>query len=123
MISHFFIDRPIFATVLSIVIVIVGVVAVTQLPVAQYPDVAPPQISINQYLYAKLPFDPEKDLLPIAQVASLPNILVVRKSLEVNSVKDLIDYAKAANSTMLPPAMARPSTCRPSCSRKWPAST
>jgi tripartite-type tricarboxylate transporter receptor subunit TctC len=55
----------------------------------------PPQISINQYLYAKLPFDPEKDLLPIAQVASLPNILVVRKSLEVNSVKDLIDYAKA----------------------------
>ena len=40
MISHFFIDRPIFATVLSIVIVIVGVVAVTQLPVAQYPTCA-----------------------------------------------------------------------------------
>ncbi len=55
----------------------------------------PPQISINQFLYAKLAFDPEKDLVPIAQVARLPNILVVRKGLEVNSVKDLIDYAKA----------------------------
>src|SRR3954471_18035327 len=47
MISHFFIDRPIFATVLSIVIVIVGVVAVTQLPIAQYPDVAPPTIQVT----------------------------------------------------------------------------
>ena len=47
MISHFFIDRPIFATVLSIVIVIVGVVAVTQLPVAQYPDVAPPTVQVT----------------------------------------------------------------------------
>jgi tripartite-type tricarboxylate transporter receptor subunit TctC len=56
----------------------------------------PPQIAINQYLYAKLAYDPEKDLIPIAQVASLPNILVVKKQLaEVNSVKDLIAYAKA----------------------------
>src|SRR3954453_22482163 len=47
MISHFFIDRPIFATVLSIVILIVGVVAVTQLPVAQYPDVAPPTVQVT----------------------------------------------------------------------------
>ena len=58
--------------------------------------IVPPQIAINQYLYAKLAFDPEKDLIPIAQVASLPNILVVKKQLaEVNSVKDLIAYAKA----------------------------
>ncbi len=41
MISHFFIDRPIFATVLSIVILIVGGVAYIGLPIAQYPDVAP----------------------------------------------------------------------------------
>ncbi len=47
MISHFFIDRPIFASVLSIVIVIVGVVALSQLPVAQYPDVAPPTIQVS----------------------------------------------------------------------------
>ena len=47
MISHFFIDRPIFATVLSIVVVIVGVVAFTLLPIAQYPDVAPPTIQVT----------------------------------------------------------------------------
>src|SRR4029077_2575259 len=58
--------------------------------------IVPPQIAINQFLYAKLNFDPEKDLIPIAQVASLPNILVVKKQLtEVKTVKDLIDYAKA----------------------------
>src|SRR5437588_10899188 len=47
MISYFFIDRPIFASVLSIVLVIVGVVALSQLPVAQYPDVAPPTIQVS----------------------------------------------------------------------------
>lgn len=58
--------------------------------------VVPPQIAINQYLYAKLAYDPEKDFVPIAQVANLPNILVVKKQLtEIKTVKDLIDYAKA----------------------------
>ena len=47
MISHFFIDRPIFATVLSIVIVIIGGVAVSQLPIAQYPEVAPPTVNVT----------------------------------------------------------------------------
>src|SRR5262245_55650374 len=47
MFSHFFIDRPIFATVLSVVIVIVGTVAVSQLPIAQYPEVAPPTITVT----------------------------------------------------------------------------
>jgi multidrug efflux pump len=45
--SKFFIDRPIFAWVISLLIVLVGVMAITQLPVAQYPSVAPPSISIN----------------------------------------------------------------------------
>ena len=45
--SQFFIDRPIFATVLSIVIVILGGVALLGLPVAQYPDVTPPTIQIQ----------------------------------------------------------------------------
>ena len=47
MLSRFFIDRPIFASVLSIVIVIVGVVAYFLLPVAQYPEVAPPTIQVT----------------------------------------------------------------------------
>ena len=47
MMSKFFIDRPIFAWVISLLIVLVGVMAISQLPVAQYPSVAPPSISIN----------------------------------------------------------------------------
>ena len=40
--SHFFIDRPIFAAVISIVITLVGIVGYVRLPVTQYPDVVPP---------------------------------------------------------------------------------
>jgi hydrophobe/amphiphile efflux-1 (HAE1) family protein len=46
-ISHFFIDRPIFATVLSIVVTLAGGVAVFSLPVAQYPEVAPPTVVVT----------------------------------------------------------------------------
>jgi multidrug efflux pump len=45
--SHFFIDRPIFASVLSIVLVIVGALAVFRLPVAQFPDIVPPTIIVT----------------------------------------------------------------------------
>src|SRR5262245_36631153 len=47
MLSHFFIDRPIFASVLSVVIVIVGAVALLNLPIAQYPDVTPPTVQVT----------------------------------------------------------------------------
>jgi HAE1 family hydrophobic/amphiphilic exporter-1 len=46
-ISHFFIDRPIFATVLSLFITIVGLGAYFALPIAQYPEIAPPTIQIT----------------------------------------------------------------------------
>jgi multidrug efflux pump len=46
-ISHFFIDRPIFATVLSILFLVVGGVALTQLPIAQYPEVTPPTVQVT----------------------------------------------------------------------------
>jgi hydrophobe/amphiphile efflux-1 (HAE1) family protein len=45
--SHFFIDRPIFATVVSLVFVILGAVAVGRLPIAQYPDIAPPVVNVS----------------------------------------------------------------------------
>jgi multidrug efflux pump len=45
--SRFFVDRPIFATVISIVIIIVGLVALSALPVAQYPEVTPPVVQIS----------------------------------------------------------------------------
>src|SRR6266404_4908979 len=47
MISHFFIERPIFASVLSIVFVLAGGVAAFTLPVAQYPDVTPPTVLVT----------------------------------------------------------------------------
>ena len=45
--AKFFIDRPIFAWVIALFIMVVGGVAITQLPIAQYPPVAPPSIVIN----------------------------------------------------------------------------
>src|SRR5438876_1423637 len=47
MFSHFFIERPIFASVLSIVITLAGAVAVINLPVAQYPQITPPSIMVS----------------------------------------------------------------------------
>ena len=47
MISHFFIDRPIFATVLSIVITLTGTIALISLPIAQYPRITPPGVSVS----------------------------------------------------------------------------
>src|ERR1700722_13165364 len=46
-ISHFFIDRPIFAAVISVIITILGAVSFLRLPIAQYPEIAPPLISIT----------------------------------------------------------------------------
>jgi hydrophobe/amphiphile efflux-1 (HAE1) family protein len=46
-ISHFFIDRPIFATVLSLLVVIVGAIAQQTLPISEYPEIAPPTVTIS----------------------------------------------------------------------------
>jgi multidrug efflux pump len=45
--STFFIARPIFATVLSILITLVGGVALAKLPVAQYPEITPPTVEVS----------------------------------------------------------------------------
>ena len=75
--SRFFIDRPIFASVLSIVIVIIGVVAVVKLPIAQYPEVAPPTISINANY-------PGANALDVAENVATPI------EQEVNGVENMI---------------------------------
>ena len=46
-ISHFFIERPVFAAVIAILITLVGAIAFPSLPVAQYPDITPPTISVS----------------------------------------------------------------------------
>lgn len=47
MISRFFIDRPVFATVVAIIMMVVGVVSVLVLPVEQYPEIAPPVVQVT----------------------------------------------------------------------------
>ena len=52
-------------------------------------------IATNQFLYTHLAFNPETDIVPLGLVATVPNLLCVRKDLPVNSVAELIAYAKA----------------------------
>ena len=47
MFSHFFIDRPIFATVVSVVVALAGGLALLNLPVAQYPEISPPAVTVS----------------------------------------------------------------------------
>ena len=57
--------------------------------------IVPPGIVTNQFLYARIGFDPEKDFVPLALVATFPNLLCVRNGLPVNTVAELIAYARA----------------------------
>jgi tripartite-type tricarboxylate transporter receptor subunit TctC len=57
--------------------------------------IASNQVTINPWLYSKLPFDIEKDLVPVAQAASVPMVLVVNPSVPANNVKEFIALAKA----------------------------
>jgi hydrophobe/amphiphile efflux-1 (HAE1) family protein len=67
-ISHFFIDRPIFASVVSIIFVILGGVAFLRLPVAQYPEIAPPTITVSgQYPGASADIVASTVVTPIEQ--------------------------------------------------------
>ena len=52
-----------------------------------------PQIT-NPYLMSKLPYDPDKDLIPVTRLSWFPNVLVVNPKLPVNNVAELIAYAK-----------------------------
>lgn len=47
MFSRFFVNRPVFAWVIAILIMMAGAIAIRTLPVAQYPDVAPPSVQIK----------------------------------------------------------------------------
>lgn len=52
-------------------------------------------LAINATLYKHLPYDPAKDFVPLALIATIPFVLVVDNDLPVHSVKELIAYAKA----------------------------
>ena len=73
----------------------------TELAAKAAPDgstivIASNQVTINPWLYSKLPFDIEKDLVPVAQVATVPMVLVVHPSVPANNVREFIALAKAS---------------------------
>jgi tripartite-type tricarboxylate transporter receptor subunit TctC len=51
--------------------------------------------AINPTLYASVPYDAQKDFIPVTQIASTPNVLVVNPALPVHDVREFIAYAKA----------------------------
>jgi hydrophobe/amphiphile efflux-1 (HAE1) family protein len=75
--SHFFIGRPIFASVLSIVIVIVGLLAILKLPVAEYPPVVPPTVVV-------------KAIYPGANPQVIADTVATPIEEEVNGVEDML---------------------------------
>ena len=75
--SHFFVDRPIFASVLSIFLLLVGAIAYTQLPVAQYPEIAPPTIVVTAVY-------PGADAETVAATVATPI------EQEINGVEDML---------------------------------
>jgi hydrophobe/amphiphile efflux-1 (HAE1) family protein len=78
-ISHFFIDRPIFASVVSIIFIILGAVSFIRLPVAQYPEIAPPTINVSgQYPGASADIVASTVVSPIEdQINGVENMLYV----------------------------------------------
>jgi hydrophobe/amphiphile efflux-1 (HAE1) family protein len=78
-ISHFFIDRPIFAAVVAIVIVLFGAVSFIRLPIAQYPEIAPPIINIaGQYPGASAGVVASTVVAPIEeQINGVENMLYI----------------------------------------------
>jgi hydrophobic/amphiphilic exporter-1 (mainly G- bacteria), HAE1 family len=89
--AHFFVDRPIFASVLSIVLLIVGGIAYTQLPVAQYPEIAPPTIVV-------------RTSYPGADAETIANVVATPIEQEINGVEDMLymsSYSTADGSMAL----------------------
>jgi tripartite-type tricarboxylate transporter receptor subunit TctC len=62
--------------------------------------IASNQVTMNPWLYSRLPFDIEKDFAPVALAASVPMVLVVNPAVPAKSVRELIELAKSAPGTL-----------------------
>jgi multidrug efflux pump len=83
---QFFISRPIFAWVIAILIMLAGLISLPQLPIAQYPEVAPPQITINTFYPGASPEDAYQAVTrPIEE--------------ELNGIQGLLYFESVADTT------------------------
>jgi hydrophobic/amphiphilic exporter-1 (mainly G- bacteria), HAE1 family len=86
MISKFFIDRPVLANVLAIVIVLIGGVAAFSLPIAQYPNIVPPTVSVTTNY-------------PGASASTVVNQVALPVELQVNGVEGMIYMQSTSTDT------------------------
>ena len=94
--ARFFIDRPVFAWVMSILISLLGIISITQLPVAQYPAVAPPSISITAN-YAGASAETLSDTVTSVieqQLNGIDNLLYMNSASDANGVATITLYFK-----------------------------
>jgi len=77
MISRFFIARPVLANVLALVFVLIGLVALMQLPTAQYPNVVPPTVQVSTRY-------------PGASAKTLVDTVALPIEQQVNGVEDML---------------------------------
>ena len=100
MISRFFIDRPIFAWVIAIFIVMAGALSLRQLPVAQYPSVAPPSVSITANYPGASGEIAEKTVTQLIeqQLAALDGFLYMSSSSNSNGQSNItVSFAPGTN--------------------------